>query len=289
MKEKVFRILVVHHKKDKVYKDDIYTPIHAGKSLSNIELDMIGDNTGCNISEKNPHYCELTALYWAWKNMTGVDYIGLCHYRRYFDFNDKVSPLYYIKNESIDKMDSFDFTLPENIKRRLLNGEVVVAVQKIMNKAVFKDYCRKHVEKDLSLLRDTIVENSSDMYIKAFDRVMLGNKYSPYNMFIMSWNDFDKYCTWLFTTLFTLERKIDLSSHSKYQQRVYGFMAERLLNVFLLANNKKVDRHSVIMFYDNSKYKSYSIIKQYLSLIMKKIQFIFNRSNSMYKKIVRCQ
>lgn len=286
MENKVFKILVVHHKKDKVYKDDIYTPIHAGKSLSNLELDMIGDDTGYNISDKNLYYCELTALYWAWKNLKGVDYIGLCHYRRYFDFYDEVPSVYYVKNESIDKMDSFNYTLPETIKKRLTDGEVVVSVPKTMNKTVFKDYCKKHVKGDISLLRKTLVENSSESYVKAFDTVMTGNKYSPYNMFIMSWNDFDKYCSWLFDILFKLEKKLDLSSHSKYQQRVYGFMAERLLNVFLVANNKKLDKHSVVMFHENADYKRYSVIKQYFGLMIKRIQFIFNKDTSDYRKII---
>ena len=82
MENKVFKILVVHHKKDKVYKDDIYTPIHAGKSLSNLELDMIGDDTGYNISEKNPYYCELTALYRVDSSLLGMEKSKRCRLYR---------------------------------------------------------------------------------------------------------------------------------------------------------------------------------------------------------------
>ena len=46
------------------------------------------DNDGENISELNPMYCELTAQYWAWKNLD-ADYYGFCHYRRYFNFTSK--------------------------------------------------------------------------------------------------------------------------------------------------------------------------------------------------------
>ncbi len=287
MGEKVFKILVVHHKKDKVYSDDVYMPIHAGKSLSNIELDMIGDNTGYNISKKNPYYCELTALYWAWKNLKNIDFIGLCHYRRYFDFYDRVPSIYYVKYESIDKMDSFDFILPENIKTKLINGEIVVPVNKTMNKTVFKDYCKNHVIDDLRMLRRILVEKSSDSYVRAFDKVMIGNKYSPYNMFIMSWNDFDRYCSWLFDLLFELEKSINLDSRSKYQQRIFGFMAERLLNVFLIANNKKLDKYPVIMFREDSNYKSYSYLKRFSSLIFKGIQFVINKDPKRYKEFIK--
>ena len=79
------KILVAIHKADKVYGDKVYMPIQVGKSLSEFNLGFQGDNTGDNISEMNSMFCELTAHYWAWKNLKDVDYIGLCHYRRYFD------------------------------------------------------------------------------------------------------------------------------------------------------------------------------------------------------------
>lgn len=62
-------------------------PIHVGKVLHpDVDLGIQRDDTGDNISLKNSSYCELTGMYWAWKNLRGVDVIGLCHYRRYFDF-----------------------------------------------------------------------------------------------------------------------------------------------------------------------------------------------------------
>lgn len=85
-------ILVCYHKDFPVYRDPAYTPIQVGRSLSAVRLDMIGDDTGDNISAKNASFCELTAMYWAWKNLKGVDCIGLCHYRRFFDFHNAITP-----------------------------------------------------------------------------------------------------------------------------------------------------------------------------------------------------
>ena len=90
-KQPRIKILVACHKADpNIRQDDIYMPIQVGKALHpELDLGFQCDNTGDNISEKNGSYCELTALYWAWKNLKDVDYIGLCHYRRYFDLTEE--------------------------------------------------------------------------------------------------------------------------------------------------------------------------------------------------------
>ena len=78
------KILVATHKDYFMPHDDgLYLPIKVGNALSRLEGRFQGDDTGENISEKNPYYCELTALYWGWKNLNS-DYIGLVHYRRHF-------------------------------------------------------------------------------------------------------------------------------------------------------------------------------------------------------------
>ena len=83
------KILVATTKKYRMPKDPIYVPVQVGAALSNApDLPYMKDNTGDNISEKNPRYCELTGLYWAWKNLD-ADYLGLVHYRRYFASDKK--------------------------------------------------------------------------------------------------------------------------------------------------------------------------------------------------------
>ena len=60
-----------------------------------------------------------------------------------------------------------------------------------------------------------------------------------FNMMVMKRPLFDDYCTWLFGVLSELERRLDVSSYSDYDRRVFGFVAERLLDVFVLARNVK--------------------------------------------------
>lgn len=90
-------------------KDSIYLPVHAGAAgKANISLSYQRDDEGENISLKNPNYCELTALYWLWKN-SKAEYLGLAHYRRqnimkFYLLLKKVNDKYCINNiENIDK------------------------------------------------------------------------------------------------------------------------------------------------------------------------------------------
>ena len=76
------KILVATHKKYWMPNDTCYLPVQVGRE-GKADLGYTGDNTGNNISEKNSSFCELTGIYWAWKNLN-ADYVGLCHYRRYF-------------------------------------------------------------------------------------------------------------------------------------------------------------------------------------------------------------
>lgn len=105
-KKPTVKILVGYHRPAVLLKDEVLIPIHLGRALATEAskdgsmskedyqwmLDnMIGDDTGENISEENRKYCELTALYWAWKNydkLGNPDYIGFMQYRRHFIFDD---------------------------------------------------------------------------------------------------------------------------------------------------------------------------------------------------------
>ena len=80
------KIFVVAHKPFEKPEGETLVPIHVGRAVSRLKDEMagmIGDDTGENISEKNPSYCEMTAHYWIWKNVRDCDYVGVCHYLRY--------------------------------------------------------------------------------------------------------------------------------------------------------------------------------------------------------------
>ena len=75
------KVIIAAHKQYLMPDKDCYLPVQVGSALHKA-VGYTPDNTGDNISEKNPYYCELTGLYWAWKNLP-ADVLGLVHYRRY--------------------------------------------------------------------------------------------------------------------------------------------------------------------------------------------------------------
>lgn len=245
------KIIVCCHKQDVVAKTEHYYPIHVGKALSSIDLGICADNTGDNISMKNRSYCELTGMYWAWKNLKDVDVIGLCHYRRYFDFHNQCISYMPYTAFSLKEFDNIDLSIPDGIIENLKEGEIYLAKPKKYSYSLYTNYCVEHISDDIRVLEKYIFEHLNDEYKKAWYHIMqCNNNLSPYNMFLMTWYDFDKYCSWLFPILSEMEKQIDISHYSPIEARIYGYMAERLLNVWVEANYMKVRHLPIIWFSD---------------------------------------
>lgn len=271
------KILTCIHKNDIYLKDKNYLPIHVGKALSKTDLGIQGDDTGDNISTKNPNYCELTAMYWAWKNLKDADYIGLCHYRRYFDFHNQCKKGFPYTVFATSEHVNIDISIPEKIIKKLEEGYVVVPKSNTMNHALFYDYCTYHVSDDIRTVEAVIKEKCDSKYIEAFEHVMYrNNKLIPYNMFIMSREEYDKYCKWLFDILNAVESRTNIENYSPFQKRIYGFMAERLFNVYLYAEKMKTIKKAVIFFNDNDNTEKVSYLKFKYRNMLKNISLMFS-------------
>ena len=250
------KILVCCHKDDLMASNPPYLPIHVGKSIATATLPIVGDDTGDNISHKNKFYSELTGIYWAWKNMPDADIIGVCHYRRYFDFHHQVG--YPHTDISIDKFGQTNLNVPNNILRKVARGDVVVASPRYLRETVELQYCFSHDSNDYHILKDVIEQHSSSAIHHAFRSVVhSGCTFHPYNMFIMRKQDFDDYCSWLFETLRLVEQETGLPQRDVYQNRVFGFMSERLLKVWLVAKKKHVIERPVICFNERPSAKGH--------------------------------
>ncbi|MCD8266009.1 MAG: DUF4422 domain-containing protein [Prevotellaceae bacterium] len=253
------KILVCCHKDGIRATEPPYMPIHVGKAITKGDLGMQGDDTGENISRKNASYCELTGMYWAWKNLRGVDVIGLCHYRRYFDFHHQVRPLMPHDEFKPEQLQTLDLSVPDSVTEKVKRGKVVTAKPLHFIHNVAMDYYTQHISDDFRTLRDVMSNVDGGRYKNAFNKVMFtGNRLSPCNMFLMRWQDFDNYCHWLFGILEEAERCIDISHYSAMQRRIFGFMAERLLNVWLYAEKRgEVLRRPLIFLCDNPRKRNW--------------------------------
>ncbi len=211
---KQISIYIMAHKKFDVPENAIYKPLQVGSALHD-KIGYIPDDSGENISVKNPNYNELTGLYWMWKNDNQSDIMGLCHYRRYFLNND---------NELLGAKEINDI---------LSNHDMIVS-----NRAVYQDmnvresYIEKHHAQDLTLTRAAIEKLYPECLVD-YDRVMEGNETYFGNLMIGGSTVVKKYAEWLFGILFEVEKNIDITTYDDYDRRIYGFIAERLLIVWI--------------------------------------------------------
>lgn len=200
-----------------------YLSIHVGKELHpELDFGYQGDDTGNNISNKNPYFCELTALYWGWKNLNS-DYIGLVHYRRYLGLKKEKEKINGVLTfEQAEKLcEKYDIILPQ--KRRYYI------------ESLWSHYAHTH---DITHLEKTknIIAKSYPEYLPAFEKVMKRTWGHMFNMFIMKKSLTDEYCTWLFNILFQLEKEIDLSTLPAFDARLFGRVSELLLDVWIEKN-----------------------------------------------------
>ena len=227
-------------------------PIHGGKALSNVGFSIMGDNTGNNISQLNYSFCELTVLYWIWKNADrSFDYWGLMHYRRYFTTGDFVSNLFKKKI----------YKYP--VDQKILDG--------VVNQSLYNALLHALSEHDVILMKPikggelSIEANYKDKHLPEHWDIMiqiLQTKYPGYNqslhyfqqssmsyfnMMIAGWKIWDDYLKWLFDILFEVEKRIGKVDDA-YQARVYGFLSERILNLYVYHNNLKAAYFPIASF-----------------------------------------
>ena len=220
------KIIVATHKAYWMHKDQVYLPIQLGKAI-HTNLPYLGDDIGDNISDKQPYYSELTAIYWAWKNLK-ADYIGINHYRRYFS-REK---LHFFGEANKNKLFTYN-----NFVDLLLKAPVILPKERNYYISSRKEqYKNSHNIRDLEVCREVLAELYPG-YLDEFDKDMAKTHGHILNMFVMRRDIFCSYCTWLFDILFEVERRVDLSGYDEYQQRVFGYLAERLLDVWIEKNN----------------------------------------------------
>lgn len=240
-------IYTVYHKESHIIKNSCIVPIQVGNDTSISDI-KYRDNQGDNISLKNESFCELTAIYWAWKNDQTSEHIGLMHYRRYFDFNNNHLKLPVSWGNFEYSFFDYDFIqnfglLETKIQNTLAGADIILPTKWDVREAGLKTLrdhyanAEHHFKKDLDLACTVIQE----FYPEYSEHIRELDKPDGYftNMFIMSRPYFENYCSWLFNILFEVEKRLDISAYTIQEKRVFGYLSERLLNIWLASQKKK--------------------------------------------------
>lgn len=239
------QILISCHKESEHPDSQILRPIQVGAATANKRFaGMLHDDDGENISAKNPMYCELTAQYWAWKNLD-ADYYGFCHYRRYFNF----APMQYPEDEwgniiesYIDRQAARHYGFDdETIQKLVPKYDILTTTRKDLRKigqhyrSVYDQYRKapKLYSKDLQCVLDIIDEKYPE-YSSAAQKHCEGHITSFCNMYILKKEIFQDYCTWLFDILAEFEKRTDMSRYSQEALRTPGHLGERLFGIYYL-------------------------------------------------------
>ena len=234
-KERQLNIWVISHKNgEQLFNyNNTHNFLRVG-AIHQTEIDCFHkDNVGFNISDKNPNYCELTGLYWVWKNNIKSEYVGFEHYRRHFPLSEK---------NIIDIFQNKDIILPKPYNCNPIT--------------VYEQFIYYHNEYDIKTL-EIVVKDIFPEYTKSWDTyISNGDNFYAYNMFIVKWEKFEEICNFVFKILETLEKRYNIKNnndweeHMKlthayaehknndvlYQRRMCGFFAERLVSLWVLHN-----------------------------------------------------
>ncbi len=251
MKNKDIKIFVSHRidVEAEELKNNFFIPVKCGAVFDKRKnIDIQGDNTGDNISEKRMSFCELTVLYWAWKNQK-ADYYGLCHYRRYFSTQKKFETVINISHAAGCLITQFldddaikKYGLSEDELQKEIIGYDAVFIRPLdlsllsfkSNYEAMSFYPDWHFMKDVDKAIE-IIQKKYPQMSEVVQKYMYETIYSRlYNCFIMKDTIFNEFCSWLFDILFELEKTIDMSSYNTQQTRALAGIAERLVGIWAM-------------------------------------------------------
>ncbi|EOI6144612.1 DUF4422 domain-containing protein [Campylobacter coli] len=260
------KILVGYHKPAVLFNDDILTPIHLGRALATeaskdgkmskedfewMCKNMIGDDTGDNISHLNRYFCELTGIYWAWKNydkLGNPDYIGFSHYRRHliFDETSQLAPKKWANFSPTYENISLKYKHMINIEDLVNKEEYDIFIPEIFNVAVrndvsvstvaenFQTYC--YDMSGLDLLVELLENDDRLVEYKKYNNIKSESSYFLANVFVMKKEIFFAYCEFLFYVMFKLLRsqlsKLELNSDLQ-QKRQLAYISEFITSVYI--------------------------------------------------------
>ena len=253
------KILISYHKPAVLLKDDVLTPIHVGRALATEAskdggisqedyqwmLDnMIGDDTGDNISHLNREFCELTAIYWAWKNydkLGNPDYIGFMHYRRHLiinkTINDRKFDTVYFNRIDDNYIDNF-LIKENNIEKIIDSNDIITAHPVSVDKNVYDQFeditiPPFNLNKDIYDNVLNYIRKEYPNYKNALEKYLKSYEHYWFNCFILKKELFFEFCSLVFSILLNIYKNIDLTNETINGIRVLAYISERIYGIFI--------------------------------------------------------
>lgn len=233
------KLFICCHKEENTQFYPLLTPIQAGARYHQEKWDgYLQDSIGDNISDRNHSYCELTTLYWIWKNVK-ADYYGLFHYRRFLYPDVLTKKAYRIEKEPV--MPLLNKLGYEHFSELIQQYDLIVPIGEKRYETVYSHYksAPYHHIDDLERV-GIIIKSQCPEYEKAWGRYISGTTHYFGNIAIFSKSTLNDYCEWLFSILDEFDNQTDVSAYGSREMRVDGYLGERLLGVYYIKNREKL-------------------------------------------------
>ena len=259
------KIFVVYYKPAPLIKSEILEPIQGGRAIANtpsrdgnfsqeqinwLNKNLIGDDTGDNISELNRYFAENTALYWIWKN-TNTPYVGMFQYRRLLSINENhhypfvefpsmrfihlgINHLYGFSEKFLRALElEKKFILPWFATHDVLLSEPIK-----LN--TYEQYQQEHNIEDLNRALEILKQKYPHMYNFAIEKLHSQDGFYPSNLIITRREIFNQYAEWLFSILMPLYNDIkdELQNRDAEQKLAFAYLSERLFTIYFSYHQK---------------------------------------------------
>ena len=252
----------------------LYIPVRCGAVYDEREnVDMLGDDTGDNISEKRMTFNEFTVMYWAWKNVE-ADYYGLCHYRRFLSFYKEDIPFASLKQGIADSMSPatlqyYGFMDEDTIRTQIEKQDIIVPYEYHMKHDMISDttcrnikeqwlkYCASYLKPEHFDAMLELIRKYAPQYYSSAVEYCRGKKFRGFNCCIMKKEYFFQMCEFIFPILFEFNDQLKRSHFSTTQNRACGYLGEWLFSIFVYhiqkQHNVKLQERQLIAFLNTDK------------------------------------
>lgn len=238
-------------------------------------MNIAGDDTGDNISERRMSFCEFTVQYWAWKN-SDADYIGLCHYRRYLSFAEKrykTNAFTMVDAELLDghTLRKHGLMDKERMSQVISQYDIITSeyadVKKIPTprgkqnnvRDMWKAHENVFFENGALEILLGLIDKYSPEYSISAREYLSGNKHRGFNCFIMKQDFFRRLCEFQFPIMFEAERLLDFSEYTQTMRRTPAFFGEIMYGIFIYHEEKngtaRIKELQLIFFRDSDHIK----------------------------------